>query len=84
MEIGYWLSEDQWQKGIAAEAFTAFSDWKFDRFDSLLRMEDELFKGNMASGRVLGKAGFAYEGRHEKGIENLGNVMDTVVYSEFK
>lgn len=84
MEIGYWLAEDQWQKGIATEAVTAFSDWAFDNFSFLLRLEAEVFEGNLASARVLEKAGFAFEARQEKAVEKLGAVMNTFTYCKFR
>ena len=84
MEIGYWLCEDHWHRGIATEAVTAFSDWAFDRFDHLLRLEAEVFEGNVASGRVLEKAGFVFEARKRKAIEKLGTVMDALMYCKFR
>lgn len=84
MELGYWLGEDQWHRGIATEAVTVFSAWAFDRFDFLLRLEAEVFEGNRASCRVLEKAGFVFEGRQIKAVEKLGIVMDTLMYCKFR
>ena len=84
MEIGYWLSEDYWHQGISTEAVTAFADWAFDNFDHLLRLEAEVFEGNVASGRVLEKAGFVLEGRRKMAIEKSGTVMDSLTYCKFK
>ncbi|KAK0703442.1 acyl-CoA N-acyltransferase [Lasiosphaeria miniovina] len=84
MEIGYWLCEDYWHRGIATEVVSAFSDWVFDEFDHLIRLEAEVFEGNLASGRVLEKAGFDFEGRQKKAVEKLGTVMDKLVYCKFR
>ena len=84
MEIGFWLSEGYWHRGIATESVVAFSDWAFGRFDHLLRLEAEVFEGNEASGRVLEKAGFTFEGRRTKAIEKAGTVMDTLTYCKFR
>jgi RimJ/RimL family protein N-acetyltransferase len=84
MEIGYWLCEDYWGQGIATEAATAFSDWAFDKFDLLLRLEAEIFEGNVGSGRVLEKAGFVFEARQKYAVEKLGVVMDTLTYCKFR
>ncbi len=84
MEIGYWLSEEYWHQGISTEVVAAFSDWAFDNFSHLLRLEAEVFEGNVASARVLEKTGFEFEGRHKKTVEKLGAVMDTLVYCKFK
>jgi RimJ/RimL family protein N-acetyltransferase len=84
MEIGYWIREEQWGQGIATEALLAFSAWTFETFKHLLRLEAEVFAGNMASGRVLEKAGFEYEARRKWAIEKAGVVMDLMIYCKFR
>lgn len=84
MEIGYWICEDHWHQGIATEVVTAFSNWAFDNFKHVLRLEAEVFEGNLASGRVLGKAGFEFEARQRAAIEKLGRVMDTLTYTKLR
>ncbi|KAK3987549.1 putative N-acetyltransferase YoaA [Cladorrhinum sp. PSN332] len=84
MEVGYWLSEDYWQKGITTEVVTAFSEWAFGSFDRLLRLEAEVFEGNLASSRVLEKSGFEFEGRRKKAVEKSGVVMDALIYCKLK
>lgn len=84
MEIGFWLREDHWRRGIATEVLTAFSDWAFKRFDSLLRLEAEVFEGNAGSARVLEKASYVFEGRRRKAIEKSGTVLDTLTYCKFR
>ena len=84
MEIGFWLSEDHWHQGTATDAVTAFSKWAFGRFDSLLRLEAEVFEGNAASGRVLEKAGFMFEARHRNAIEKSGVVKDALIYCKLR
>lgn len=83
MEIGYWICEDHWHQGIATEVVTAFSNWAFDNFKHLLRLEAEVFEGNPASGRVLVKSGFEFESRQKAAVEKLGRVMDTLTYTKF-
>ncbi|KAK3377615.1 acetyltransferase [Podospora didyma] len=84
MEIGYWLNEDFWGRGIATEAVSAFSEWAFGAFGHLIRLEAQVLEGNPASGRVLEKAGFELEGRQKKSAEKLGVVMDTLIYCRFR
>jgi RimJ/RimL family protein N-acetyltransferase len=60
-ELGYWLGEEFWARGIMTEAVGAFTDFCFDRF-SLRRIYAEPFANNRASARVLEKAGFSFEG----------------------
>jgi RimJ/RimL family protein N-acetyltransferase len=55
-EIGFWLGEPFWGRGIVTDAVTAFTPWAFERFD-LLRIWAGVFESNPASARVLEKAG---------------------------
>jgi len=84
MEVGYWISEDCWGQGIATEVLSGFSEWVFGRFHHVLRLEAETFEANEASGRVLQKAGFEFEGRRRKAIEKRGVVMDAMIYCRFR
>ncbi|KAL7939977.1 acyl-CoA N-acyltransferase [Trichoderma barbatum] len=84
MEIGYWLSEDRWHQGIATEVVIAFSDWAFENFKQLLRLEAEVLEGNVGSCRVLEKAGFVFEARQKNAVEKMGAVMDTFIYCKFR
>lgn len=84
MEIGYWLSEDYWHRGIATEVVPAFSEWAFKNFEHVVRLEAEVFEGNLASCRVLQKAGFEFEGRQRAAIEKLGRIMNTNKYVKLR
>jgi RimJ/RimL family protein N-acetyltransferase len=84
MEIGYWISEDYWYRGIATEVVSAFSNWAFDNFERLVRLEAEVFEGNLASCRVLEKSGFEFEGTQRAAVEKLGNIMDTLTYTKIR
>lgn len=84
MEIGYWISEEYWYRGIATEVVRAFSDWAFDNFEHLVRLEAEVFEGNLASCRVLVKSGFELEGRQKAAVEKMGKMMDTFTYSKIR
>ena len=55
-EIGYWLGEEYWGRGIVTEAARAVTDYAFATFD-LCRVFAGVFEWNPASMRVLEKAG---------------------------
>ena len=59
-ELGFWLGEPFWGRGIMSDAVAAFVPWAFDRF-GLSRIYAQVFAFNPASARVLEKAGFALE-----------------------
>lgn len=84
MEIGYWICEEYWYRGIATEVVSAFSKWAFENFEHLMRLEAEVFEENMASCRVLEKSGFEFEGRQRAAIEKMGIVMDAFIYAKIR
>ena len=69
-ELGYWLGEPFWGRGIVSEALAAFTRYAFETFD-LQRIYAEPFADNAASVRVLEKAGFTCEGRMRRSISRL-------------
>ncbi|KAL4973924.1 acyl-CoA N-acyltransferase [Aspergillus desertorum] len=83
MELGYWVSEEHWGRGIASEAVAEFVRWVFNReeFGHVVRLDAEVFDGNEGSKRVLEKAGFMSEGRRRCAVEKGGVVLDTFVYA---
>ena len=79
-EIGYWLGEQFWRRGIATECVRAFSVWVFDHFP-IHRLYAGVFAWNHPSCRVLEKAGFTFEGRLRRSVVKAGNVTDELVYA---
>ncbi|HEU4403612.1 MAG TPA: GNAT family protein [Candidatus Polarisedimenticolia bacterium] len=79
-EIGYWLGEPFWGRGIATEAVRAMTDFAFTHFD-LCRLEALVFEWNPASARVLEKAGYQLEGRLRKSVLKDGRMIDSLLYA---
>lgn len=79
-EIGYWLAEPLWNRGIATEAVRGMTDHAFAVFD-LVRIEALVFEWNPASARVLEKAGYTLEGRLRKSVTKDGRTVDALLYS---
>ncbi|OGM41353.1 acetyltransferase [Aspergillus bombycis] len=84
MEIGYWVGQDHWGKGIATEAISAMTAWAFENFAHVLKLEAEVYDGNEASQKVLVKAGYQFEGRRRKAVEKKGVVLDTLNFCTFR
>ena len=82
-EIGYWLGEPFWGKGIATEAVSALVPVAFDRFD-IVRLQAGIFVSNPASMRVLEKCGFVREAVHKNAVTKNGVVMDEVMYARLR
>jgi RimJ/RimL family protein N-acetyltransferase len=79
-EIGYWLSELHWGRGITTEAVRAMTAYAFAHFD-LVRIWAGVFEWNPASARVLEKAGFEFEARLKKAVIKDGKIVDELLYS---
>ncbi len=79
-EIGYWLGEPFWGRGIATEAVRALTDYALRTFD-LCRIEAGVYEWNPASMRVLEKAGYTLEARLRKSVTKDGQTIDRLLYA---
>ncbi|MCH1981175.1 GNAT family N-acetyltransferase [Ruminococcus sp. OA3] len=82
-ELGYWLAEDFWGKGIMTEAVRGICREAFAAFD-IVRIYAEPFAHNAGSRGVLEKAGFTLEGIMRKGVFKNGKECDYCMYSLLK
>ena len=82
-EIGYWLGEPFWGRGIATRAVKTFSECAFMHFD-LARLQAGVFAWNSASARVLEKAGYTCEGRLRKNVIKDEKMTDWLVYARLR
>jgi ribosomal-protein-alanine N-acetyltransferase len=80
-EIGYWLGEDYWGRGLASEALQAVTDYAFENHD-LCRLFAHVFEWNPASARVLEKAGYVFEGRMKKSVTKDHQTIDQLMYAK--
>ena len=58
-ELGYYIAQEYWGKGIMTEAVKQICEYVFGSSD-IIRIYAEPFAHNSASCRVLEKAGFQY------------------------
>jgi RimJ/RimL family protein N-acetyltransferase len=82
-EMGYWLSEQFWGRGIVTRAVTAMSDWAFDNY-RLTRVFAMAFAHNVASIRVLEKSGFEREGVMRRSAIKNGVVLDQILFAKVR
>ena len=80
-ELGYWLAEDFWGKGIMTEAVRRMCEEGFAQWDDLLRIYAEPFAHNAGSRRVLEKAGFTLEGVLRQSVFKRNEVCDSCMYA---
>lgn len=74
-EIGYWIGEPFWGKGIATQAVKLMVTYGNKEF-GIIRFYAGVFDFNKASMRVLEKAGFSHEGIFKKAIFKNGTLSD--------
>ena len=82
-EMGYYIAEDYWGKGIVTEAIKQACSYVFENTD-IIRIFAEPYESNHASCRALEKAGFEYEGVLRKNASKNGKHIDMKMYSIIK
>lgn len=79
-ELGYWLAEEYWGRGIMTRAVERMCREAFARWD-IVRIYAEPFAYNTGSRRVLEKAGFVLEGIMRRGACKNGRILDYCMYA---
>jgi RimJ/RimL family protein N-acetyltransferase len=82
-EMGYYIGESYWGKGIGIKAVRDACSFIFTNTD-IIRIFAEPFAYNTASCRILEKAGFTYEGTMTKNAVKNGRVLDMRLYALVK
>lgn len=78
-EIGYWLGEPFWGKGIMSAAVKLAVEHAFN-VSQIKRLYTSVFDFNKASCRILEKAGFIKEGIGIKSVIKNGVYLDEIRY----
>jgi RimJ/RimL family protein N-acetyltransferase len=79
-EIGYWLGEPFWGRGITTEALAATTKYAVETH-GLTRLYALPFAWNQASCRVLEKAGYVLEARLRRSAIKDGRIIDQLQYA---
>jgi [ribosomal protein S5]-alanine N-acetyltransferase len=83
VEIGYFLAEQHWSKGIMTKAIKAATSYAFNSFD-IVRVYAEPFADNIGSRKSLEKAGFTLEATLKSNVIKNGVIKDSCIYSVLK
>jgi ribosomal-protein-alanine N-acetyltransferase len=83
MELGYWIAEPYWGRGLAVEACQALVSHVFREYGPI-RIQARVIAGNCASSRVLVKLGFQYEGTLRSALFRREKFEDLLIYSLLK
>ncbi len=79
-ELGYWLAEPYWGKGIMTKAVKHMVNYGFKNLN-ITRIFARPFGTNIASQKVLKNAGFVLEGKFKDTIYKNGEYLDELIYA---
>ena len=82
-ELGYWIGEPFWGRGIATAAVKVITKYGFEKLD-LVRIYAGIFEYNVGSMRVLEKNGFQKEGISRKAVLKNGKIWDEHRYAKVR
>lgn len=80
-ELGYWLGEKYWGRGIVTAAVRMLTKYAFGEL-GLRRIYAHVVPANKASARVLEKAGFKLEGLLRKQAMKRGRTVDLLLFAK--
>ncbi len=83
MELGYWIGEPYWNKGIATNAVALIIEFGFLNLD-INRIFASTIESNLASSRVLEKNNFTFEGVSRKSAFKNNVFLDEYKFSLLK
>ena len=82
-ELGYFIGEPYWNKGITTQAINLICEFGFNNLD-IVRIHAGIYEYNLASQHVLEKCGFKKEGTFKKAIYKKDKIWDEVRYAKIK
>lgn len=82
-EIGYFIDEPYWGKGIATKAVRLLEKIGFNEL-GLSRIEILIIPKNISSEKVAIKCGYKKEGLMKKSIKDAGKLKDAYIYAKIK
>ena len=82
-EVGYFIGEEYWNKGIASAALLLACDYAFMNLD-VVRIHAGVYEHNLASQKVLEKCGFVKEGIFAKAVFKQEKYWNEVRYAKLR
>jgi len=83
-EIGYWIGEPFWRRGITSDAVRQVTDWAFAALPELTRIYAPVFSWNEGSQAVARKCGYVREGLLKQSAIKDGRVIDRVLWAAYR
>ena len=83
-EVGYWLGQAFWRRGICSEALRLVSEWAWSEQPELSRLYAPIFSWNQGSQAVARSAGYMLEARWPQSAFKAGRLIDRVVWAAYR
>ena len=83
-EIGYWIGEAYWRRGITSDAVRQVTDWAFAAVPEVTRIHASIFSWNEGSQAVVRKCGYVREALLRQSAIKDGEVIDRVLWATYR
>jgi RimJ/RimL family protein N-acetyltransferase len=83
-EVGYWLGQDFWGRGIATEGLGLVTDWAWQSLPEVTRLFASIFSWNVDSEKVARKCGYVREGLMRQSAIKDGQVIDRALWASYR
>ena len=83
-EVGYWIGQAFWGRGLATGALDLASAWAWDQLPAVQRLFAPIYARNPASQRVAAKAGYTLEAHIPRSRIKNGEVIDVVQWAAYQ
>ncbi|MBK7613496.1 MAG: GNAT family N-acetyltransferase [Burkholderiales bacterium] len=83
-EVGYWIGQAHWRRGIASEALGLVSDWAWANLPEVTRLYAPIFARNAGSQAVARRCGYQLEGVLRQSLIKNGQVIDRALWARYR
>ena len=83
-EIGYWIGEAFWRRGITSDAVRQVTDWAFAAVPEITRIHAPIFATNEGSQAVVRRCGYVREALLKQSAIKDGAVIDRVLWATYR
>ena len=83
-EVGYWIGEAHWRKGITCEALALVTAWAWAELPEVTRIYAPIFSWNLGSQSVAAKCGYTLEAHLPQSAIKDGQVINRVQYAVYR
>ncbi len=83
-ELGYWIGQAHWRRGITSDAVRQVTDWAFAAVPDITRIYAPIFAGNEGSQAVVRRCGYVREALLKQSAFKNGEVIDCVLWATYR